>query len=80
MGKEQTRSAPYYASAASKPALLYRPDGTAINIAIPPRMQLKQARAASVPERNQPWPYADREPPVGESEGQVRRVLGRFLR
>ncbi len=43
-------------------------------------MLLKQARAASVPERNQPWPYADREPPVGEPEGLVRRVRGRFLR
>jgi arylsulfatase A-like enzyme len=27
------------------------------------RMQLKQARASSVPERNQPWPYASRRPP-----------------
>ncbi len=27
------------------------------------RMQLKQARATSVPERNQPWPYASRRPP-----------------
>jgi arylsulfatase A-like enzyme len=44
------------------------------------RMQLKQARASSVPERNQPWPYADREPPVGEPGGLTRRVLGRFLR
>lgn len=26
------------------------------------RMQLKQARASSVPERNQPWPYATRRP------------------
>jgi hypothetical protein len=42
------------------------------------RMQLKQQRASSVPERNQPWPYADRQPPTGESEGIVRRVLGRF--
>lgn len=40
------------------------------------RMQLKQQRAASVPERNQPWPYANRQPPEGES--LVRRVLGRF--
>ncbi|MFV8316911.1 sulfatase-like hydrolase/transferase [Mycobacterium sp. 23] len=42
------------------------------------RMQLKQARASSVPERNQPWPYVNRQPPTGESEGLVRRVLGRF--
>ena len=44
------------------------------------RMQLKQARASSVPERNQPWPYVERRPPVGESEGVVRRVLSRFTR
>ncbi|WAC93345.1 sulfatase-like hydrolase/transferase [Mycobacterium sp. Aquia_213] len=31
------------------------------------RMQLKQARASSVPERNQPWPYATRRPPTSES-------------
>lgn len=42
------------------------------------RMQLKQARASSVPERNQPWPYVNRQPPTGSSEGLVRRVLGRF--
>lgn len=42
------------------------------------RMQLKQARASSVPERNQPWPYVSRQPPTGESDGLVRRVLGRF--
>jgi hypothetical protein len=41
-------------------------------------MQLKQARASSVPERNQPWPYVNRQPPTGSSEGLVRRVLGRF--
>jgi hypothetical protein len=41
-------------------------------------MELKQARASSVPERNQPWPYADRRPPVGKSEGVVRSVLGRL--
>jgi arylsulfatase A-like enzyme len=44
------------------------------------RTQLKQARASSVPERNRPWPYADRQPPTGESPGMVRRVLGRFGR
>jgi arylsulfatase A-like enzyme len=42
------------------------------------RMQLKQARATSVPERNRPWPYADRQPPTGESESVVRRVLGKI--
>ena len=44
------------------------------------RMQLKQQRASSVPERNQPWPYANRQPPTGESDGVVRRVLIRFGR
>ena len=28
------------------------------------RTQLKQARAESVPERNNPWPYATRRPPA----------------
>ncbi|CAJ1581958.1 sulfatase-like hydrolase/transferase [[Mycobacterium] wendilense] len=42
------------------------------------RMQLKQVRAESVPERNQPWPYADRQPPTGSDAGLVRRVLGRL--
>ena len=44
------------------------------------RMQLKQQRAASVPERNQPWPYANRRPPTATSgsNGLVRRVLRRF--
>ena len=42
------------------------------------RMQLKETRASSVPERNRPWPYANRRPPTGDSEGVVRRVLGRF--
>ena len=28
------------------------------------RTQLKHARASSVPERNQPWPYASRQPPT----------------
>jgi hypothetical protein len=30
-------------------------------------MQLKQARAGSVPERNQPWSYATRQPPASSS-------------
>ncbi|MDT5140034.1 MAG: hypothetical protein QOD58_4296, partial [Mycobacterium sp.] len=42
------------------------------------RMQLKQARTVSVPERHQPWPYANRQPPSGESQGVLRRVLGRL--
>lgn len=29
------------------------------------RMRLKQERVESVPERNQPWPYADRQPAAG---------------
>ncbi|CAN5621706.1 sulfatase-like hydrolase/transferase [soil metagenome] len=37
------------------------------------RMQLKTARAESVPERNQPWPYATRRPPPHTS---VLRQLG----
>jgi arylsulfatase A-like enzyme len=41
------------------------------------RTQLKQARATSVPERNQPWPYVTRRPPV-PSAGVVRRVLNRW--
>lgn len=44
------------------------------------RMKLKEARASSVPERNQPWPYVDRQPSVGKSDGVVRRVLGRLRR
>ncbi|BBX74408.1 sulfatase-like hydrolase/transferase [Mycobacterium shinjukuense] len=44
------------------------------------RMLLKQRRAASVPERNRPWPYAERQPPTGEREGVIGRVLGRFGR
>ena len=36
------------------------------------RMQLKQARAASVPERNEPWPYVSRRP-VASRPGLVRR-------
>jgi arylsulfatase A-like enzyme len=40
-------------------------------------MQLKQARAISVPERNQPWPYASRRSPTTSRPGLVRRVLKR---
>jgi len=42
------------------------------------RMQLKQSRASSVPERNRPWPYADRQPPTGHSGGVLRRALGKI--
>ncbi len=42
------------------------------------RTQLKQARASSVPERNNPWPYVRRQPPSGAADGPVRRVLSRF--
>ncbi|MCU1694067.1 MAG: hydrolase [Mycobacterium sp.] len=41
------------------------------------RTELKQSRTSAVPERHNPWPYADRQPPVDEP-GFVRRVLGRF--
>jgi arylsulfatase A-like enzyme len=44
------------------------------------RMQLKGARATSVPERNQPWPYVERRPPTGKPTGVVRTVLKRFGR
>ncbi|MGB8407196.1 MAG: sulfatase-like hydrolase/transferase [Mycobacterium sp.] len=40
------------------------------------RMQLKQVRAAAVPERNRPWPYADRRPAADDRV--VRRALGRL--
>ncbi len=38
------------------------------------RMQLKQARATSVPERNNPWPYASRRPPASQPNA-IRRFL-----
>jgi arylsulfatase A-like enzyme len=44
------------------------------------RMQLKQARTSSVPERNRPWPYAERQPPTGGSDGVARRVWQRIRR
>lgn len=40
------------------------------------RTQLKLSRAASVPERNQPWPYAVRRPP--EHRSVVRQLWERF--
>jgi arylsulfatase A-like enzyme len=40
------------------------------------RTQLKQSRAASVPERNQPWPYAVRRPP--EHRSVLRQLWERF--
>lgn len=39
------------------------------------RMELKQARAVSIPERNNPWPYASRRPP--EPGRGVRGALQR---
>lgn len=42
------------------------------------RMRLKQIRAESVPERNRPWPYADRQPPADGTHGVLRRTLGRL--
>jgi hypothetical protein len=43
------------------------------------RMQLKQARASSVPERNQPWPYAVRRPPTAR-RGRTRSTAERLRR
>ncbi len=43
------------------------------------RTQLKQVRAASVPERNQPWPYVRRQPPE-PSGGLFARLLQRLRR
>jgi arylsulfatase A-like enzyme len=43
------------------------------------RTQLKQVRAAAVPERNEPWPYVRRQPPT-ESGGLLQRVLARLRR
>ncbi|ULE33995.1 sulfatase-like hydrolase/transferase [Mycobacterium sp. IDR2000157661] len=40
------------------------------------RMQLKQARAGSVPERHHPWPYVNRQAPSTQP-GPVRRLVGR---
>ncbi|WP_326547981.1 sulfatase-like hydrolase/transferase [Mycolicibacterium sp. ND9-15] len=40
------------------------------------RVELKQARAASVPERNNPWPYSPRRTPPAHP-GLLRRVLRR---
>jgi hypothetical protein len=34
------------------------------------RMQLKQVRTRSVPERNQPWPYASRRPPGAKTQSR----------
>ena len=39
------------------------------------RTQLKHARAESVPERNQPWPYASRRPPQPPGWSQALRRL-----
>ena len=43
------------------------------------RRLLKEQRASAVPERNNPWPYATRRPPTGESKGAVRTIVGRAL-
>ncbi|MDY6870519.1 MAG: sulfatase-like hydrolase/transferase [Actinomycetota bacterium] len=43
------------------------------------RRHLEHVRAESIPERNQPWPYAVRRPPTrGARVGLVRRALGRL--
>ena len=43
------------------------------------RTQLKQVRAAAVPERNEPWPYVRRQPPEAPG-GVLGRALARFRR
>lgn len=43
------------------------------------RTELKQARAAALPERNRPWPYVERTPTTDRS-GVVRAVLKRLRR
>ena len=40
------------------------------------RTHLKQVRTASVPERNEPWPYVNRRPP--EPGSAIRKLLCRF--
>ncbi|WP_193044245.1 sulfatase-like hydrolase/transferase [Mycolicibacterium baixiangningiae] len=43
------------------------------------RRQLKHVRTESIPERNQPWPYAVRRPPTGQDRVRlVRWALGRL--
>jgi hypothetical protein len=42
------------------------------------RMQLKHARASSVPERNRPWPYASRRPPSAAPSKLVRLLRRTF--
>ncbi|MBP2453467.1 sulfatase-like hydrolase/transferase [Mycolicibacterium lutetiense] len=42
------------------------------------RGRLKEIRTSSVPERRQPWPYANRRPPAGRRHTMLRRVLERF--
>src|ERR1700742_2324567 len=44
------------------------------------RMQLKQLRASSVPERNQPWPYASRRPSASASPSRFGRLVRRVTR
>jgi len=41
------------------------------------RMQLKVARANSVPERNNPWPYASRQKTAGKQPRRKRRLFRR---
>jgi arylsulfatase A-like enzyme len=42
------------------------------------RTQLKQARADSVPERNQPWPYESRRPPTA-GPSRLKRLVRKAL-
>lgn len=41
------------------------------------RMLLKEQRAASIPERNNPWPYVTRRPPSGPRDGFIRSLASR---
>ena len=43
------------------------------------RAQLKYVRTESVPERNQPWPYATRRPPTVTSRWSPRRAVRRLF-
>jgi arylsulfatase A-like enzyme len=54
------------------------PDPNLLELRAHLRMELKQARASSIPERNQPWPYVERHPPTGKSPNVVKQVLGRL--
>ncbi|MGB3481913.1 MAG: sulfatase-like hydrolase/transferase [Mycobacterium sp.] len=52
------------------------PDPALLELRTHLRSQLKQARATSIPERNQPWPYAVRRP--AERRSVLRRLRDRL--